>query len=111
MRIDHYAFGNIVIDGRTYTKDVIIFPDRVLSPWWRKEGHLLQMEDLKEVVSAKPSHLVIGKGFSGIMDVPGEVIRSLEGSGIKISVAKTTEAVDIFNSLGGKKIAALHLTC
>ena len=41
MRIDRYAFGNIVIDGKAYTKDVIIFPDRVYSPWWRKDGHFL----------------------------------------------------------------------
>lgn len=111
MRIEDYSFGKILIDGKVYTNDVIIFADRVLSPWWRKEGHLLQMEDLGDVVSANPEHLVIGKGFSGVMEVPEELIARLEGMGIKVSVARTTKAVDIFNSLEGKKVAAFHLTC
>jgi len=111
VTIQSYSFGSIVIDGKKYTKDVIIFPDRVFSPWWRKEGHLLQMEDLEDVLAENPSYLVIGKGFSGVMDVPGELVERLEREGIKVSVAKTTEAVEIFNSLEGRKIAAFHLTC
>lgn len=35
--INSYDFGRIVVDGKAYTSDVIIFPDRVNSYWWRKE--------------------------------------------------------------------------
>jgi len=111
MRIEGYSFGNIVIEGKTYTKDVIIFPDRVLSPWWRREGHFLQMADLGEVLKESPGVLVIGKGYSGLMAVPDEVIKGLESMGFIVKVSKTTEAVDIYNASQGRSIAALHLTC
>ncbi|RLI30667.1 hypothetical protein DRO48_02760, partial [Candidatus Bathyarchaeota archaeon] len=45
--IEAYGFGYIVVDGKRYTSDVIIFPDRVMDGWWRKEGHRLYVDDLK----------------------------------------------------------------
>ena len=52
MAIDQYSFGQIDIDGRRYDADVIILPDRVLSSWWREEGHNLCEADLAEVLAA-----------------------------------------------------------
>jgi hypothetical protein len=33
-KIESYHFGEIVIDGRRYSSDVIIYPDRVEGQWW-----------------------------------------------------------------------------
>jgi len=33
--IESYSFGQMVIDGQEYTSDLIIFPDRINSSWWR----------------------------------------------------------------------------
>jgi len=49
-RIEHYDFGRIVIDEVSFNKDVILLPDRIISNWWRKEGHRLCMDDIKEVL-------------------------------------------------------------
>jgi len=112
MKIDSYFFGRIVINGKSYMKDVIIFPDRVFSPWWRKEGHLLHMEDLEEVVNEKPDILIIGRGYAGVMRVPEGLVSELEAMGMEVIVSRTPSAVDIFNNIEGKKaVAALHLTC
>jgi hypothetical protein len=120
MKIEHYSFGNITVGGKSYTSDVIIYPDKVDSSWWRKEGHNLHVEDLRDVVKAQPSILVIGTGAYGVMRVPGEIVAHLESKGIKVHTAKTADAVDLFNKLqsktggGGKAevvVAALHLTC
>jgi hypothetical protein len=46
MQIDHYRFGHIDIEGRSYDADVIIFPNHVQKRWWRHEGHQLATEDL-----------------------------------------------------------------
>ena len=47
FRIERYSFGIIVIDGKTYTDDLIILPDgKILKPWWRQQGHQLTMDDL-----------------------------------------------------------------
>jgi len=51
MNIAVYHFGTIEIDGRTYTSDVIITPERVLDSWWRQEGHRLAVADLTDVVA------------------------------------------------------------
>lgn len=114
MRITDYTFGRIVIEDRTYTSDVIIYPKAVNDRWWRKEGHKLQVEDLAEIVDAKPDCLVIGTGYNGSMTVPEKTLEFLAASGIESRVARTREAVDLFNQLqksNPKIVAALHLTC
>ncbi len=112
MLIESYSFGRIVIDGTSYTKDVIIFPDRVFSPWWRKEGHLLHKEDLDEALKENPEILVIGQGNMGAMSVPQQLIDELTSKRIEVITEKTGHAVDIYNKLSEKNvIAALHLTC
>ena len=113
MEITHYSFGRIVIDGQTYTSDVIIFPDYVDSLWWRKEGHLLQIADLKDIVAAKLSVLIIGTGFFGTMRVPEETIDYLKSNKIDIYIEYTQNAVKLYNEISSQKptIAALHLTC
>ena len=113
MVISDYSFGRIVINGINYSKDVIIFPDRVCSSWWRGEGHLLHIDDLAEVVKSDISDLVIGTGFYGTMKVPSEVIEFLNNKGITTSIEKTPEAVEVYNRIVLKRaaIAALHITC
>ncbi|GBE02126.1 hypothetical protein BMS3Bbin06_00968 [bacterium BMS3Bbin06] len=112
MRIDDYSFGRIVINGKIYTNDVIIFPEEVFSPWWRKEGHLLHREDLLDVIKNEPGVLIIGRGYSGEMKVPDPLVRELEEMGIRVIPMKTPEAVKKYNDLrDGKAVAALHLTC
>lgn len=114
MKIDHYSFGKIIINGKTYTSDVIIYPERVNPSWWRKEGHLLQIPDLEEVMASKVSVLIIGNGFYGTMRVPEEVLNHLKSKGIEAHVADTRGAVKLYNEMtsrGQVIVAALHLTC
>ncbi|MCD6529472.1 Mth938-like domain-containing protein [Candidatus Bathyarchaeota archaeon] len=114
--IDSYGFGRIVVDGKEYTSDVIVFSDRVLDGWWRKEGHRLHLQDLREVLEAepKPEVLVVGTGYFGIMKVTEEVKRYLKSSGIEVIAQPTKQACQTFNDLlesGRRVAAAFHLTC
>ena len=114
--IESYSFGVIVIDGKRYTSDVIVFSDKVKSGWWRKEGHRLVTEDLKEILEAdtKPEILVVGTGYSGLVKITQEVEQRLEKEGIKLVAQPTREACETFNQLlkqGKHVVAALHLTC
>ncbi len=113
MKIDSYSFGRIVIDGKTYTSDVIIYPGRIDATWWRKEGHLLQLADLVEALQAKPDILIIGTGYSGVMHVPKETVDGIVRRGIELKAERTSKAVEVYNELRGRKtvIAALHITC
>jgi len=113
MNIEHYSFGKIIIDGKTYTSDVIIYPEKVDSSWWRKQGHSLHIDDLKDVIAEKPKLLILGTGNSGVMVVPEETVSHIKSKGIEVNIARTEEAVKIFNNFQKEKrtIAALHLTC
>jgi hypothetical protein len=113
MKIEHYSFGKIIIDGKTYTSDVIIYPEKVDSSWWRKQGHSLHIDDLMNVIADKPELLIVGTGNSGVMVVPQETVSYLKLKGIEVNIARTDEAVKLFNRFQKEKrtIAALHLTC
>lgn len=113
MNIDDYSFGRIVIDGKTFTSDVIVYPDRVDPSWWRKEGHYLQEEDLLDIIAFGPDILVIGTGNSGVMKVPQKTVEFVKSKGIEVLAKRTGEAVRLFNEQqkGRKTVGAFHLTC
>jgi hypothetical protein len=111
--IDSYSFGSITVNGKRYTSDLIIYPDRVESSWWRKEGHDLCMEDLQDVLRYRPEVLVIGKGKPGLMAVGEDLVEQLAQRGIEVHAAPTAKAVKLYNRLSPERkvVAALHLTC
>ena len=112
-QIEHYQFGKITIDGVSYTKDLIILPARIISGWWRKEGHVLHVEDLQEVLHTKPQLLVIGQGAYSRMRVDREVELALQAAGIEWVALPTDAACQEFNRRAAEQKAAavLHLTC
>ncbi len=119
--IDSYEFGTIVIKGRRYSSDVIIYPDRVKDDWWRKEGHQLCIDDLEDVIEENPDTIVVGKGNPGLMRVLPETEEYIKSKGIKLIIQSTKEACKTYNQLSSpptagfstsqKVIALLHLTC
>jgi hypothetical protein len=113
MNIESYSFGRITIDGELFTSDVILYPDRIDSRWWRKEGHELCVDDLKDVLPEKPEILVVGTGNVGCMKILPETLDFLKAEGIEIISELTEEACKTFNRLSKEKktIACLHLTC
>jgi len=111
--IDAYSFGRIRIDGRDYTSDVIIYPGRVDASWWRRQGHLLQLADLADVLREPPEVLVVGTGASGVMKVTPEVEEIAAELGIRLLVRRSPEACQEYNRLHreSRTVACLHLTC
>jgi len=111
--IDSYQFGLIVINGKKYTSDVIIFPERVRDNWWRKTGHQLCLDDIAEVLTENPEVLVVGTGASDLMKVLPEVRQVVEAQGIELIVEATDKACHTYNQLcrSRRAVAALHLTC
>ncbi len=113
MHIDSYEFGRIVVDGQTFTNDIILLPDRIQDSWWRLEGHRLQVPDVAVVLTAKPEVLIVGQGQPGKMQVDPALARHLQESRIELIELPTAQACTTFNALAGKRrvAAALHLTC
>ena len=113
MHIDSYQFGEMVIDGKSFKSDLMLFPEKVKSDWWRQEGHKLKIDDLAGVIEAKPEAVVIGQGESGCLVVPEETREFLEKHKIIIITQRTPQAVRTYNQLAAKKrvVGLFHLTC
>ncbi|MEM3726527.1 MAG: Mth938-like domain-containing protein [Candidatus Bathyarchaeia archaeon] len=114
--IDSYEFGVIVINGKKYTRDVIVFPGKVVDGWWRREGHGLCLEDLQEVFrhEPKPEVLIIGTGYYGLVKISPEVESALQSQGIEFKAQPTKEACQTFNRFlksNRRVVGAFHLTC
>jgi len=113
-RIERCAFGTLVIDGKTYTDDLIILPDgKILKPWWRQRGHKLTMDDLSDLVDSSPELIVAGTGISGNMKPDHNLVKDLSRLAIGLIAEPNNKAIEVFNNMGLEKRvgACFHLTC
>ncbi|MFC1973782.1 Mth938-like domain-containing protein [Chloroflexota bacterium] len=111
--IDSYHSGEISVDGVIYNSDIIVLPDRVIS-WWRKQSHNIDPGDLDDISRTQlPEVIVIGSGEQSLMVVPESIRNWLESKGMKVIIANTDKACEVYNHLcsSQKVVAALHLTC
>ncbi len=103
MHIDKYSFGSIQIDGRDYSRDVILLGDEVKGPWWREAGgHVYAPQDFEEVLAAAPEVVVLGTGYFGRVKVLDETLTALAEAGSEIVVEKTGGAVEALQPLCGR---------
>ena len=111
-RIDDYRFGRVVVDGEEQTRDVIVLPERVLSDWWRADGHRLVLSDLDEVIEELPERLLVGTGAYGRLRPDPGALEELRRRGVEVEALPTDEAVARYGELDPRRTAAaLHLTC
>ncbi len=112
--IEKYSFGKIVVNGVTYTNDIKIVQGRVVSDWWRKRGHSVGIEDIRDILESKPRVLVIGKGQPGMMRTSGSLRRFLKKNDIELIEEKTSQAITTYNSLLQQEkevCAGFHVSC
>jgi hypothetical protein len=112
VKINSVKFAEIVVDGKTYYSDVIV--------WWNgnveliEKKHVLDVSDMAPFIEKKAEAIVIGTGQSDGVKLLPEVKQVLEDKNIKLYVETSPDAIEIFNSFAatGKKAAALiHTTC
>lgn len=112
--INTSSFGSIVIDGKSYSSDLIIFPDGYVKDRWRRRlGHRLFIEDIQELIDSSPEMIICGTGVSGQMKPDKEVKIYLDDMGIDFVPAPNREAIILYNEMITKKRsgACFHLTC
>jgi hypothetical protein len=111
-RIEGYSFGQLVVDGEEATNDVIVLPGRVVHNWWRRDGHALVLDDLREVLDELPPRLIVGTGAYGRMRPDPGAVADLRDRGVEVEALPTDEAVRRYGELDpAGAAAALHLTC
>ena len=111
--IEAYEFGMLKVSGKTYRNDVIIYPDHIDAQWWRKQGHFLDIDDIREVIAAKPEVIIVGTGQPGLMRVDEQTLATIKKMNIEAIVVPTNKACEEYNRIASAKkvIACLHLTC
>ncbi len=112
--IENCTFGVIVIDGKRYTSDLIIYPDgHIEDSWWRKSGHRLSSNDIDKLIKSEPEVIVAGTGISGLMKPERELEELLNNKNVMFIAEPNQKAMEIYNELSSKKKigACFHLTC
>lgn len=111
-RLESYSFGRLTVDGSEQTRDLIVLPDRVVTDWWRRDGHSLAIEDFEDVLDSLPERLILGIGAHGRLHPDPDVIAELERRGTAVECLRTDEAIRRYGELDERRTAAaLHLTC
>ena len=114
VHIDSYEFGRMSVDGKSYSSDLILYPDgRIHERWWRRKGHRLKIEDLDRTADVCPEIIVVGTGAYGMMRVEKETRMYLDSLCTEVVVEKTRRAVERFNELSRSHSVEgmFHLTC
>ena len=119
--IEEYKFGSITIDGKIYDYDLELRWTGEILKWWRKESHLVDLEDIQRAIEQKPDTIVIGTGESGMAKVTDRLKQELRSMGIKLIVDLTEQSTKTFNIINedseeeegeqDKVIGLFHLTC
>ena len=113
--IEKTTFGSMTIKGRTYTTDLMIFPDgSIQDQWWRVEGHRLTLADISVLVNRKPTLIIAGMGVYGRMKAEKGLKEALADQGVELYTAWTKAAAGQFNTVIKKQsnvAACFHLTC
>jgi hypothetical protein len=116
MRISHFAFGTLEVDGVTYEHDVVIDHGDIQK---RKKKASKKFRDafghtplsLKENIPWQCSRSIIGTGAFGRLPVMDDVKREADKRGVKLIVLPTAEATEVLQQHPRATNAVLHVTC
>jgi len=119
--IEEYRFGLVVIDGKTYQHDIEVRWTGEVLDWWREQSHIIDVEDIIDVLEQNPETIIIGTGESGMAHVTERARQEIEKRGIELVVDKTEQATKTFNirkeesleeeGVQEKVVGLFHLTC
>jgi hypothetical protein len=118
MRIDHTAFGEITIDGKTYDHDVIIRLSgeivkrkKKLSKKLYGTSHVMSEDEAKFVFEEGCKRLILGSGQEGNVRLSPEAGAFFAKKDCEVVIEPTPQAIRAFNEAHGKKIGLFHVTC
>jgi Uncharacterized conserved protein len=117
MKAKWIAFGEVEIEGRRYTSDVVIEAGRVKK---RRKKQSKQHRDeyghtplsVRERIPWGGSRLIVGTGASGSLPIMPAVRAEADRRGIEIVAAPTKEALHLLHDVDAEDVYAIvHVTC
>jgi hypothetical protein len=111
------SFGEVEIDGRRFTHDVVVEGGEVRKrkkgpskAYRARYGHTPLSAD--EAIPWSAARLIVGTGASGQLPVMDEVYVEAGRRGVEIVAVPTAEACELLKKEDGLDFAAiLHVTC
>ena len=112
IAVNHYSFGKIVVNEKTYENDIAISDDGTVSNWRMEAQHAIQLTDVKALMGGAVKMLIIGIGANDGCSVTEEVFAYAASKSIAVHVLNTFEAVKLFNSTPKEGLTAcFHVNC
>jgi hypothetical protein len=116
-KVDKFSFGFIVIEGKKYHRDVLIFADGTVKK--RKGGflmfgsHKIKKKEIEELIQGQPETIIVGIGTDSVANIAPDVESWAEEKNLNLLVQPSYDAAAMLNELTEKKkVAALiHITC
>ena len=112
--IDSFSSGKMMIDGKLYRSDLKILSNhKVIESWWRKEVHLVDWEDVEDLIDEDLELIIFGTGIPGKMKPTKNLLEKLKSADIEYYIAPTQQAVVYYNqhNVGKYTAVCFHLTC
>ncbi|CAL1572000.1 unnamed protein product [Knipowitschia caucasica] len=117
-QISSLSWGHMKVQGGGSYKDCKVWPGGSRAWDWRETGTNhhpgVQPADLDELLSKGIDLLVIGRGMSEALQVPGSTLEVVRGRGVEVCVLQTEKAVEEYNRLAaeGRRVGGVfHSTC
>ncbi|MGD8343027.1 MAG: MTH938/NDUFAF3 family protein [Desulfobacterales bacterium] len=114
MKVKELSFGTINIDGKNYSKDIVIHKG-IIKKRKKKESKKFRSQfghtplSIFENIPWDAKKLIIGTGHSAALPVMKEVRTEAKKKGVELVLMRTPDAVLNINAKDTNFI--LHLTC
>lgn len=117
-RISHIAWGRMEVEGVGAGKDFKIWPGGGREWNWRETGTRhkpgIQPADVAELLEHGSEAVVLSRGMLSMLHTCEETLELLERKQIKVHLAETNSAAELYNELAarGEAVGGLfHSTC
>lgn len=120
-KITSVSWGHLTLESNATIKegkDFKLMPGLSKEWDWNETGMRhspgIRRADVEELVKAGAKEIVLSRGMEEKLGVPDATVQWLEEHGIKVHVAETRKAVEIYNRLlddGVKVGGCFHSTC
>ena len=116
-RTTHISWGQMEVEGLGLGKDLKLFPGGGREWDWNETGtrHVpgIQPSDVMELLEQGSEVIVLTRGMELVLQTCPETLALLEQRGVKVHVAETRAAVELYNRLAvSQKVGGLfHSTC
>jgi hypothetical protein len=117
-KVTHISWGKMTVEGLDGGKDYKLWPGGGRLWDWvetRTNHHSgILPADVVELIDHGSTVIVLSQGMLGRLPVSGNTLNLLQAKNVDVRMAKTKEAVKIYNKLAVKGVAVgglFHTTC